>query len=320
MNFYVNDLSLNGQFPDSKSFKSALVPLLKLRHNEPKFRENLYCSRLLYNRKVTRTQNLRDTVRDTQDKLFIGQVMSWFAKSGPFWDDHRQSVEDDYFEYEKYDVTDQGLGEAARNKIVRIKACVFSFQGGSIEFDKTPLLVKQGLPEETIREINIENNWTIEQLIDIVRKSKTYKTWTDIKQEIDRQFTGLIVSDNVIEHLSSMPFSKKVGFNVLERLAVLNDLVIESIGDGELSSNGTKILTDHFVGEKAWFSDESETNKNNFKKELTFPDPEDRQKRLFCPWHGKIKTPQIRIHFEWPRPKKQVKIKVVYIGPKITKN
>ncbi len=23
---------------------------------------------------------------------------------------------------------------------------------------------------------------------------------------------------------------------------------------------------------------------------------------LLCPWHGKIKTPQFRIHFEWPRP------------------
>lgn len=52
---------------------------------------------------------------------------------------------------------------------------------------------------------------------------------------------------------------------------------------------------------------------------MTFSDPSPTGKKLFCPWHGKIKTPQFRIHFEWPRPAGQREIKVVYIGPKITK-
>ncbi len=58
---------------------------------------------------------------------------------------------------------------------------------------------------------------------------------------------------------------------------------------------------------------------HEIKKDMTFTDPEDAQKGLFCSWHGKIKTPQIRIHFEWLRPKGQRSIKVAYIGPKITK-
>jgi hypothetical protein len=52
---------------------------------------------------------------------------------------------------------------------------------------------------------------------------------------------------------------------------------------------------------------------------MSFVDPENPAKKFFCPWHGKIQTPQFRIHFEWPIPAHQQRLKVLYIGPKITK-
>jgi len=51
---------------------------------------------------------------------------------------------------------------------------------------------------------------------------------------------------------------------------------------------------------------------------MTFPDPDVQGETLFCSWHGKVKTPQYRIHFSWPVTAASP-VYVVYVGPKITK-
>ena len=319
MEWHINDLSLDGQFADPKTFKAALEPLLQLRHRDPLLRSRLYCSRLLHTCQVTATANLRQTVVATRDRTFVGLVLGWMAKYGPFWDDDRQPNVDDYFEYETHDVTDQGLGEAARRKLVGIVANAFSFQGSQLQFTKSTLLVQQGLAEAPIANVNIDNHWKVEQLAVAAQSSKIYHSWHDVYYEIKSRFDGLIIPDNVIEALLATPFSEQVTKRIFELLRVLNYLITESDENNELSQAGKALLADHFVGKKAWFTNESSGNKVNFKEELTFSDPDDATKKIFCPWHGKIKTPQIRIHFQWPRPAGQKEIKVVYIGPKITK-
>ena len=181
-------------------------------------------------------------------------------------------------------------------------------------------MVRQGLPEASIATIKIDNHWTTEQLIEVLRATKIYNSWQDVHCAINLRFSDLIFSDNVIAPLLSTPFSKQVTKRIFELLNVLNYLVVESNENAELSASGKELLNNHFVGEKAWFTDESPTKKTKFRQEMTFTDPENTKRQIFCTWHGKIKTPQIRIHFEWPRPKGQNNIKVVYIGPKITKN
>jgi hypothetical protein len=74
----------------------------------------------------------------------------------------------------------------------------------------------------------------------------------------------------------------------------------------------------HFVGEKAWLTDSSDAEKRQFRSELTFPNPEKSGQHLFCSWHGKVKTPQLRIHFSWPIAA-NTPLYIVYVGPKITK-
>ncbi len=320
MDWYINDLSLSGQFDDSRSFRAELESLLRMRHREPILRDSLYCSRTLYTRQVTTNNSLLQAVLETKDKLFIKQALNWLTNSGPFWENQQQSNKDDYFEYQTYDVTDQGLGEAARRIVAGIIAGVFSFQGSSFAFGQTPLMVRQGLPEAPIDTVKIDNCWTIEQLVEALRAVKIYNSWQDVHSEISLCFTNLIFSDNVIAPLLSTPFSRQVAKRIFKLLNALNCLVVETNQNGKLSTSGKELYNNHFVGQKAWFTDESKTNKANFKQEMTFFDPEDTNKKIFCTWHGKIKTPQIRIHFEWPPPKGQNNIKVVYIGPKITKD
>ena len=319
MEWHINELSLTGQFASPEEFRAVLETLLKLRRKEPLLRERLYCSRQLQSCQVTAIQNFSQAVRALNDRTFTSLVLGWVTKAGPFWTDDRTYNEDDYFECEETDVTDQGLGEAARRRIRDIDARCFSFQDSFESFSSTPISVTQGLLEAPIRTVKIDNCWQTAQIATSIQNQKVYRNWHDVDLEAKARFTLLVFSDDVMEPIRSVPFSKPIAHRIFELLEVLNSLVAETNKQGALSAKGQSLLSQHFMGGKAWFTDESSTNKNNFKSEMTFKDPEDLNKRIFCSWHGKIKMQQIRIHFQWPLPKGETAIKVVYIGPKITK-
>ena len=319
MEWHINDMSITGQFASSYEFKEILEPLLQFRLSEPELRDRLYCSRALATRLVTPTANIQQAVLATQDKSFIQLTLGWLGKSGRFWDDNRQLNENDYFEYQGQDVTDQGLGEAARRKLVDIDANVFSFLGSSHNFETSPLSVQHGITEEVLGYLDLDNYWNLTSLKNSINSLRTLNSWQDVQVEISLRFGHLILPSEAIAPLLPTPFSRCVASRILELLNVLDRLVVETDENGELSKLGHEILSNHFTGGKPWFSDESDGNKSSFKTEMTFPDPVNTDENIFCSWHGKIKTPQTRIHFQWPRPSKQREIKVLYVGPKITK-
>jgi hypothetical protein len=130
------------------------------------------------------------------------------------------------------------------------------------------------------------------------------------------RFPGLTFSNSIISGLRGVPFYSGIVGLIYERLRILQALVDQTIDAyGTLSTEGQKLYQEHFVGEKSQFSSENPRRKSD----LSFPDPENAALQLYCPWHGKVKLAQFRIHFEWPRPQSQRAIKVVYVGPKITK-
>lgn len=319
MEFHVNELSLSGQFATPLDFKEALEPLLRLRHTEPLLQNFLYCSRRFHECRVMRDADFSQTVRAMGDGSFLSVVLRWLNKAGPFWDDERYPNEDDLFYYESHEVTEQGLGEAARRSIAGTHAGTFSFQGSAPPFGCSPLSVIHGFPEDPITTVELDNCWDAEQVKKKIEVSVRCATWPDVLGEIIRRYDGLTFADDAMEPMLPTPFSAGVRERIFERLEVLNRLVAESDDDGKFSPTGLELLNDHFVGGKGWFSDESPSNKDAFKKDLTFKLPDGEGEKALCSWHGKIKTPQTRIHFQWPRPKGQRKIQVVYIGPKITK-
>ena len=71
--------------------------------------------------------------------------------------------------------------------------------------------------------------------------------------------------------------------------------------------------------DRALFSGESAGNQDTFRAQMTFPDPDDADKNIFAHWHGKISHRFFRLHFEWPVPAKEKHMKILYLGPKITK-
>jgi len=323
MEWHINDLSLNGQFAGSQQVRSILEPLLRLRLRYHYLYNNLYSSRQLGNRQATPTATLYRAIIATNDKNFISLAIQWIAKSGPFWEDFRQFHDYDYFEFDGEEVTDQGLGEAARRLLADIDSKVFSFRGLQ-RFELPRLTVQYGFSDDNLKPVTVDNDWLIEQLEVAVQSTREMTCWMNVHEEIIRQFGEIQFSNTVMDTLYSVPFSNAAANRIFILLRILNRLAEETLIGSGFSSIGKEIWRDNFAGAAAGniplFKPESQSNQREFRAELKFIDPANPEKTIFCHWHGKIQNPQIRIHFEWPRPRNQREIKVVYIGPKITKD
>ena len=316
LEIHINDLSINAQYGSAYEFRVALEPLLRFRIQNPQLATRIFCSKTFSSRPVSLVLNVQQAVRATHDQRYVGLVLAWLSK-GPFWDDERHSNPDDYFHFEGTDVTDQGLGEAARRIISGTDAGCFSFLDITKHFVSTPLRVNHGLEEEPIDVINVPNHWAVESLPAVMVPLP--QSWDEFLHAARLKFSGLIFSADILQFLGKVPFDAGIVDLVFERLRVLQELYLATDENCALSDSGLELLQMHFTGDKAWFSDESEDNKRYFKREMTFSDPADEDKPIFAPWHGKVKKGQFRIHFEWPRPKNQRQLKVLYVGPKLTK-
>jgi hypothetical protein len=93
--------------------------------------------------------------------------------------------------------------------------------------------------------------------------------------------------------------------------------------DGSASERTNEIVRTLFsnaAGAEPLFTAESSSNQHAFKKELSFPDPNAPGRIIFAHWHGKIRHRFFRMHFEWPVPRTSGQMKVLYLGPKLTKD
>lgn len=318
MRFYVNDLSVDAGFPDHAAFETAILGLLQTRQKQHLRRRLIcsrqFCSRLAYGD----VPIMRAAQRLGRDERAL--LLGWITNSGPFLDDDRQEEELDLFSFEGVDVTDQGLGEAARRLKHGFDARTYSFLGNvKHEFDKTPLSVIHGLEEEPFHEFVINNDWTIAQLVEAAQNLPGEpKSWTELLELCVDQYDGLLFGEQILDTLARHPYQPYLAERILRLLGILQEIVQHMDCDGNLDEVGRELRQTYFVGRRALFSDESVTNKRTFRGQMTFVDPGDSSELITCFWHGKISTPTFRIHFEWPA-RAGEKLKVPYIGPKISK-
>jgi hypothetical protein len=109
----------------------------------------------------------------------------------------------------------------------------------------------------------------------------------------------------------------------MELLRHLNQYMESRNLDGSDTESSRELVRSLFTAAKGsapLFTGESESNRCNFERVLTFPDPEDANRKILASWHGKIRHRVFRLHFEWPVPREAQRLKVVYLGPKLTKD
>ena len=241
--------------------------------------------------------------------------MQWLARSGPFWEDDRRHDGDDYMECNGEVVTDTAAGEAAYRLHHCIQCGLVSMEPSSWLF--SPLAVDWHSCWPT-RSINVPNYWNAEQLaVALDAVPVALASWSDLKKAA-QSCSNLTFSPDCFAPLRGLPFGVRAAKALLSRLTILNEIKGCFDEHGRRTPEGHEIVQKHFTGEYAWFSDSSNTEKADFRQDLTFPHPANAGETLFCTWHGKVKPLQLRLHFSWPI-RASTPLYIVYVGPKITK-
>lgn len=315
----INDLSIKRQgeanFP---VIKEQLLEIAGMVSTSKKARSILKCSRATVNEKLAGNLSLIEFVssfpRDDKNR-----VLTWLSNSGPFWDDFRTEVDLDYFTYNNLDVTEQGLGELGRLHSGGIIGAAFSFQESSENIYIPTLSVVHGIDEIHVGNYEIQNFWHAHEFLSFIEKIELSEldSWKKMLAVSKDTYPGLNISANAISELLSTPFTKCAARKIICLLTVLNEIVRNTDDSGVRNERAQRLIDCHFIGENADFTDESERNKRDFQADLTFSN--DAGVRVFAPWHGKVNSPKIRVHFEWPLPQGNSRLDVYYIGPKITK-
>jgi hypothetical protein len=319
--WYINDASLRGQYADALQFEGVVRALLLTRSRIESLRGGLSTTRTLRERPVTQNLNVRETVQRAADPEYRRAVLSWLDRSGPFVEDDRAPEEDDYFEYAGLDITDSGLGEAARRVKASELATTFSFVGSNPSFELTPLAVEHGLPDDRLGIYNVENSWTVDQLRNSAIAAATPATsWKLLIETARQRFPRLILPDSIFNdgRLAREPFEAAIRDRVLSLLGHLDLYMSDRQPNGAEGPISQSVINNFFTGENALFTGESPSNQRDYRDVLTFPDP-DGGDGIFAHWHGKIRHRFFRMHFEWPVPAGATYLKIVYLGPKLTK-
>ena len=315
MDLLFNDLSIHGQFPDMAAFRGAIDRVMAMRELTRRYGQELQCHRNVAHAPVTHELSMPQAVQGlSRDKR--SAVMQWLARSGPFWEDYRQHGEDDWLQCNGEVVTDTAAGEAAHRLFHDIKCGLVSMDPSSWLF--SPLPVEWHECEST-RSIGVPNYWDFEGLTNALDAMPiSLASWQNLETAARRRCPDLTFSPNSFEPLRGHPFNTSAARALMSRLTVLNHLKNCFDERGQRTPAGHETYRKHFTGRNTWFSDSSDTEKANFGKDLSFAHPAVAGETLFCTWHGKVKTPQLRIHFSWPI-QAATPLYVVYIGPKITK-
>ena len=316
MDLLVNDLSLHGQFHSLGAFRGSIARMMRIRDIARRYNRALYCHRALVNGNVTRQERMREAV----NALPLNErraVMAWLSQRGPFWDDKRQHGGGDWYECAGEIVTDTAVGETAHCLLHGIDRALVSLQPSNFTYD--PVSVDRLCDDETRYRVDVRNHWEPEAFENFLAAAPSALTsWRALADLSVDRFAALTFFADAFGPLQGQPFKQAVAERILVRLKVLQRLKQSFDENGERTAEGHALYQQHFTGDKAWFSDESDSNKRSFRNDLTFPHPDDADKTMFCTWHGKIKSPQYRIHFSWPV-SATTPVYVVYVGPKITK-
>ncbi len=311
----MNDKSMDGQFHDMGSFQEAVTRVMKIRGHIRQHGHSLFCHRGMSHAKVTPDVVMQKAVNFLQiDERRAW--LQWLTRHGPYWEDDRLHRGDDWLEVGSEIVTDSAIGEAA-------VCCSRGLTRELVSFDPSawlynPIDVNWVRDDGSIEDIRVANHWELGSVQQtLAANPQPVASWADVAACSMQRCSRLTFSEDAFAQLEGHPFAQgaadriRVLLNTLDRLKGCFD------ADGSRNTEGHRLYRNHFTGDKAWFSDSSDTEKRNFEKELTFRHPENVDETLFCTWHGKVKTPQYRIHFSWPVAADTL-LYVVYVGPKIT--
>ncbi len=315
MKILLNDLSLHGQFQNIKEFQNSIAMIMRMRREIIRFGRELRCHRKIAYAQITHKLTMQQAIQAFNESERRA-VMVWLTQRGPFWEDTRDHACDDYFAYKESVVTDLALGEAAYGCFNDSECHTVSLTPSDWQFTPVPVAWHS---DNTVTNIDVPNHWAVNTLETVLQNaSPPAQSWQQLATDMQVRCTNLTFAADSFAPLYSHPFVPSVAERIVKRLEILDKFKCCFDAQGQRTLEGQHIYKTYFMGKKALFSDSSDGEKRKFETELTFKHPDNNLETLFCPWHGKEKTDQRRIHFSWPI-RANEKLYVVYVGPKITR-
>lgn len=316
MRVFLNELALADAWTTPSSIQQPLKDILQARRQQSVLRNKLYCAGGIGGVPTSSGVPLSRAAQKLPRDIRV-QFLDWVAKHGPFIEEDRQDIDEDLFYFGDHDVTYLGLGEAARRLLVKSLAATLSpVRDEHSRFAPRRLDVTHGLREEPIEHVCVPNYTELETLAKrLGAVEPDPKNWQDLLEICRKRFSLLLIGHHCEEVLATYPFSPAAGRRIIFLLRILHEIKAEMNSSGRLSTAGLELRSKFFSGERASFSDESESRKQKRRK-FTFPDP-DGGNDIVCFWHGKISTPAFRMYFDWPVKRPAGPLRVVYIGPHI---
>ena len=321
MDLLMNDLSCHGQFPDLTSFRGATDCLMIIRQIAHRFGHALYCHRNFLHSTVTSTINMHQAVQSLP-KDARAALLQWITRHGPFWEDVRRHSPDDYLECNGAVVTDTAVGEAAWCCLNGIERGLISFNPSNWVF--SPVSVDLVPDTGRKKSAHVLNHWEPISFEAVLQSAPVpLASWGQLEELAHARYPELTFAPDAFVPLSGYPFVQGAAqrllfiFNTLARFRSCFDV------NGRRTPEGQEIYQNFFTGKKegggrgALFSDSSDDEKKKFRRKMRFTHPTDASRTLFCPWHGKVQTPPLRVHFSWPV-RASTPLYIVYVGPKIT--
>ena len=317
MDFLLNELSVHGQFATAHEFASSVETVMEIRDAIRQSGRELLCSRDVAYRNVTPDSIMQQAVQAMPRERRLAWIQ-WLARLGPYWSDDQEHSPDEWLEADGgMDVAGTALGEASYCCLHGLPKELVSIHPS--DWIRQVLRVTWMKDYEHPMSVDIRNHWelaTVAESLDGL--PSPFSSWVTLEEHARRTCGSLTFADNAFGAFRGQPYAHGAAERLLIRLHVLNRMCGCFDDEGKRTPEGDRLYAKHFVGKKAWFTDSGPNEKEDFEDELTFPHPDQPGEYLFCTWHGKVKTPQLRIHFTWPIvPKRPVY--VVYVGPKITK-
>ena len=243
MRWFVNDASLQGQFYSVTEFERALRELLELRRSEPAY-SNLFVTRNFGNRPVAPNQTLSQAVQQLGRDIRV-LVLQWINQRGPFLDDDRVVEADDYFECLGIDVTDEGLGEAARRIARGFAAGTWSFVGGVTDFVSSPLRVDHGIEGARYGAYDVPNVWDSARFRVLALDSLPEpKLWAELAATLRLRFPRLLIPDSFYNNqkLQGEPYEGSIGDRVQELCCHLNEYMLARGPGGQDTDRTNEII------------------------------------------------------------------------------
>ena len=276
------------------------------------------CSSAILNRQPIWQVNMRKVLNRIPESQRRA-VMNWLTREGPFWNARRMHPESEWFECGESVVTDTGIGEAAFRKTRGIATGVLSFSPSDWQYSPIQFLWRRSENESDTVSGSVENWCNASDLELALRQvAPRIRSWKKLQDIAILRYSKLTFSETCFDGLIGVPFVKRSADQILSLLDVLDRLATGFDHHGRWTVEARKTYQDYFTGDRAWFSDSSDTEKRKFRRALTFRDPTDPNSEVICGWHGKERHSMLRLHFSWPI-RQSIPVSIVYVGPKLTK-